>query len=132
MAGLKIRKHDTVEFLTGKDRGKRGKVLVTMAAEGRVVVEGRNLVKRHERARPVKGTRGGQMTSGGVNEAPAAVDVSNVGLVCPSCEKVTRVGYEVLADGRKVRRCKHCKGQKCGCQTGTNIHATRLLKTGQL
>ena len=52
MAGLKIRKGDTVEILAGKDRGKRGKVLVTYASEGRVIVEGRNIVRRHERARP--------------------------------------------------------------------------------
>jgi large subunit ribosomal protein L24 len=111
MAGLKIRKGDTVEILAGKDRGKRGKVLVTLAGEGRVIVEGRNIVRRHERARPVPGTRGAQMTPGGVIEKPAALDASNVGLVCPSCSKVTRVGYEILKDGRKVRRCKHCETQ---------------------
>jgi large subunit ribosomal protein L24 len=111
MAKLKIRKGDTVEILTGKDRGKRGKVLETIPTQGRVLVEGRNLVKRHERARPVAGTRGAQMTPGGVITKPAPLDASNVGLVCPSCSKVTRIGYTVRTDGTKVRACKKCSSQ---------------------
>ena len=111
MAGLKIRKGDTVEVLAGKDRGKRGRVLEARPAEGRVLVEGRNMAKKHSKPRPVRGTRGAQMTPGGVIEIEAPIRVDNVGLVCPSCNKVTRVGYEILADGTKVRRCKHCAGQ---------------------
>jgi large subunit ribosomal protein L24 len=111
MARLKIRSGDTVEMLAGKDRGKRGKVLVARPAEGRVIVEGRNIIKRHERARPIPATRGAQMTPGGVIEKAGAVDASNVGLVCPSCSKVTRVGYELLPDGSKVRSCKKCNAR---------------------
>ena len=111
MAGLKIRTGDVVEIITGKDRGKRGKVLVANRLEGRLIVEGRNLARKHSRPRPVPGTRGGQMTPGGVIEIEQPVDISNVALVCPSCEKTTRVGYETLADGRKVRACKKCSSQ---------------------
>jgi large subunit ribosomal protein L24 len=111
MAGLKIRTGDTVEIISGKDRGKRGKVLEMRLADGRVIVEGRNIAKKHARPRPVPGTRGAQMTPGGVIDIPAPVDISNVMLVCPSCEKRTRVAYETLGDGRKVRKCKHCGSQ---------------------
>jgi len=111
MAGLKIRAGDTVEVITGKDRGKRGKVLQAIPTERRLIVEGRNLAKKHSRPRPVKGTRGAQMTPGGVIEIEAPIRIDNVGLVCPSCDAVTRVGYELLSDGRKVRRCKKCGGQ---------------------
>jgi large subunit ribosomal protein L24 len=111
MAGLKIRKGDTVQIITGKDAGKRGTVLEARPTEGRVIVEGRNEAKKHSRPRPVKGTRGAQMTEGGVISIPAPIRVSNVALVCPTCDKPTRVGYEVLSDGRKVRRCKKCGGQ---------------------
>ena len=111
MSGLKIRKGDTVEVITGKDRGKRGKVLEARPVEGRIIVEGRNLARKHSTPRPVPGTRGAQMTPGGVIEIEQPLDVSNVALVCPSCEKTTRVGFETLADGRKVRSCKKCGSQ---------------------
>jgi large subunit ribosomal protein L24 len=108
---LKLRKGDTVEIISGKDRGKRGKVLEMLRDEGRVIVEGRNVAKKHSRPRPVAGSRGAQMTPGGVIEIPAPVDVSNVMLVCPQCDQPTRTGVEVLADGRKVRKCKKCGSQ---------------------
>ena len=111
MAGLKIRQGDTVEMITGKDRGKRGTVIESRPVEGRVIVEGRNIARKHSRPRPVPGTRGAQMTPGGVIEIPTAVDVSNVALVCPSCDKPTRVGFETLGDQRKVRSCKKCGSQ---------------------
>jgi large subunit ribosomal protein L24 len=113
MPKLKIRQGDTVEVLTGRerDRGKRGTVLEVRVDEGRVIVEGRNLVKKHERARPVKGTRGAQMTPGGIMETEAPIQVSNVGLVCPKCDKVTRVSYTFLPDGTKRRTCRHCGDQ---------------------
>ena len=93
------------------DRGKRGKVIEVQPAEGRVVVEGRNLRKKHAKPRPVKGTRGAQMTPGGIIDVEVPLRASNVALVCPSCHKPTRVGYEVLKDGSKVRRCKKCGSQ---------------------
>jgi large subunit ribosomal protein L24 len=111
MAGLKIRKGDTVEIIAGKDRGSRGTVLDADPSTGRVIVEGRNLARKHSRPRPVPGTRGAQMTPGGVIEIELPVDVSNVMLVCPHCKERTRVGFEVLNDGKKVRRCKKCESQ---------------------
>jgi large subunit ribosomal protein L24 len=113
MAGLKIRQGDTVQVLSGRerDRGKRGTVLEVLPEEGRVIVEGRNLIKKHERARPVKGTRGAQMTPGGIVETEAPLQVSKVGLVCPKCDKVTRVSYTFLPDGTKRRTCRHCGDQ---------------------
>ena len=66
MAGMKIRAGDTVEVITGKDAGRRGRVLEAIPAEGRVIVEGRNIAKKHSRPRPVRGSRGAQMTPGGV------------------------------------------------------------------
>ena len=103
MAGLKIRSGDTVEMLTGKDRGKRGTVISVDRDKKRVVVEGCNIVKKHQRPRPLKGTRGAQMDQGGIIELPRAVDVSNVALVCPTTGKAGKVGYKHLDDGRKVR-----------------------------
>jgi large subunit ribosomal protein L24 len=108
MALARLRTGDVVEIITGKDRGKRGRVLQTDTLDGRVVVEGRNLVRRHSKPRPVAGTRGAQMTPGGVLEIPAALDASNVMLVCAACDKPSRVRYEALPEGGKARRCKRC------------------------
>jgi large subunit ribosomal protein L24 len=111
MAGMKIRAGDTVEVITGKDAGRRGRVLEAMPTEGRVIVEGRNIAKKHSRPRPVRGSRGAQMTPGGVIDLEQAIEVSNVMLVCPSCNKPTRVGAGTLSDGSKIRVCKKCGGQ---------------------
>ena len=80
---LKIRRGDMVEVLTGKDVGRRGKVLEVIPTEGRLIVEKINIVKRQTKPRPVKGSRGAQMTPGGVIEMEAPVRVDNVALVCP-------------------------------------------------
>ena len=111
MAGMKIKAGDTVEVITGKDAGRRGRVLEAMPTEGRVIVEGRNIAKKHSRPRPVRGSRGAQMTPGGVIDLEQAIEVSNVMLVCPSCNKPTRVGAGTLSDGSKIRVCKKCGGQ---------------------
>ncbi len=103
MAGLKVKSGDTVEMLSGKDKGKRGLVLSVDPQKGRVVVEGLNLVKKHAKPRPVKGSRGAQMEPGGIIEMPRAVDASTVAVVCPTSGKVGRIGYRFLEDGRKVR-----------------------------
>ena len=84
---LKIRRGDLVEVLTGKDIGRRGKVLEVIPDERRVIVEHINIVKRHTKPRPVKGTRGAQMTPGGVIEIEAPLRVDNVALVCADIEK---------------------------------------------
>jgi large subunit ribosomal protein L24 len=108
---LKIRKGDTVEVITGKDLGRRGKVFEVLPREGRLLVEKLNIVKRHSKPRPVKGTRGAQMTPGGVLEKEAPLRVDNVALVCPSCNKPTRVGYRFGENGEKLR---HCRRPGCG------------------
>jgi large subunit ribosomal protein L24 len=107
---LKIRRGDTVEVLTGKDVGRRGKVLEVLPTEGRLIVEKINMVKRHTKPRPVKGSRGAQMTPGGVIEKEAAIRVDNVALVCPRCNEATRVGYRISDSGEKIRHCR-----RAGC-----------------
>ena len=102
MSGLRIKKGDRVRVLTGKDRGKEGEVMRAMPAEGKVIVDGVNVVKKHQRA-----TR--QTQQGGIIDKDMPIPVSNVALVCSSCGP-TRVGYRFDDQGRKVRVCKKCKG----------------------
>ncbi|MEW9898940.1 50S ribosomal protein L24 [Chitinivorax sp. PXF-14] len=92
----KIRKGDEIIVLTGKDKGKRGSVLRVLV-DGNVVVEGINLVKKHQKPNPVKGV------TGGIVELAKPIDVSNVALFNPATQKADRVGFKVLEDGRKVR-----------------------------
>ncbi len=109
---LKIRQGDTVQVLSGKDRGKRGRVIQALPREGRVVVENLNVVKRHTRPRPIRDSSrmgGTQIQPGGVIEKAAPLDVSNVMIVCPTCGLPTRVGYkfkEVKGETVKVRVCR--------------------------
>ena len=97
---LKIKKGDQVQVLTGKDRGKRGKVLRVERKANRVVVEHVNMVKRHSRANPRQGVQGG------IVEREAPIAISKVALVSPDSGRPSRVGYKVLEDGRKVRVAK--------------------------
>lgn len=99
--GLSIKKEDTVVIVTGKEKGKRGRVLSVMPKANRVVVERVNMVKKH--MRPSK-----QYQQGGIIEKEAPLHRSNVMLVCTKCDKPTRVGNKVLEDGRKLRECKKC------------------------
>ena len=108
MAGMKIRLGDTVQVITGKDAGQRGRVLEARPAEGRLIVEGRNIAKKHARPRPVRGSRGAQMTPGGVIDLEQPLEISNVMLVCTNCDKPTRVGSGMRSDGTKIRTCKKC------------------------
>jgi large subunit ribosomal protein L24 len=104
MAGLKIRKGDRVRVLTGKDRGKEGEVMRAIPAAGKVIVEGVNIARKHQR--PTRATQ-----QGGIIDRDMPLPVSNVALVCPSCGKPTRVGYKVDPSGQKVRVCKRCGGE---------------------
>jgi large subunit ribosomal protein L24 len=97
----KVRRNDTVEITTGKDRGKRGEVRRVLPKEQRVVVAGANLVKRHRRQR-------NQQEPSAIIDIEAPLHVSNVKVVCPSCSEAVRVGFKFLEDGRKVRSCKSC------------------------
>lgn len=94
----KIKKGDKVVVTAGRDKGKEGEVLRVLPKEGRVVVQGVNVVKRH--------TRPTQLNAGGIVEKEAALDASNVALVDPKDGKPTRVGVKVLEDGKKVRFAK--------------------------
>jgi large subunit ribosomal protein L24 len=106
--GLKIRRDDTVMVMSGKDAGKRGKVLRVDPKKRRVFVEGLNIVKRHERPRSLKQTqRSG--TVGGVIEKEGPIHLSNVMLIDPKDNLPTRVGLERGADGRRVRVAKRSK-----------------------
>ena len=99
-----IRKNDNVVVLTGRDRGKRGRVLRVLPNKTRVVIEGVNFIKRHTKANPQRNVKGGIM------EREASLHASNVQLVCPECGAQTRVGHKILGDGRKVRICRKCEG----------------------
>lgn len=97
---MKIKKGDKVQVLLGKDRGKDGTVEFVRASDKRVFVGGVNLYKRHVKKMGEK--------PGGIINIPKSLNISNVGLICPNCKKVTRVGYQ-LTGGVKVRICKKCQ-----------------------
>jgi len=94
---IRLRKGDLVQVVTGKDAGKRGKILQVIRATGRVVVQGVAFVKRHTRPNPQRNIKGG------IAEREAAVHVSNVMIVSPEDDRRTRVGVKTLSDGRKAR-----------------------------
>ncbi|MBI2865848.1 MAG: 50S ribosomal protein L24 [Chloroflexi bacterium] len=98
----KLRSGDTVLVIAGKDRGKKGKIRLVLPREGRALVEGINMVKRHLRGRP--GVR-----QAGIIEREAPIAVSNLMLLCPRCSQPARVGFHFLEDGHKVRQCRACK-----------------------
>lgn len=104
---MRIQKGDKVKVLLGKDRGKEGAVAYVLVGKGRVFVEGANLYKRSLRADALK-KNSGQDTKGQIIDIPKSLDISNVGLICPSCKKVTRVGY-MLGKAGKTRICKKCR-----------------------
>jgi large subunit ribosomal protein L24 len=98
----KLKKGDTVMVITGRERGKTGKILSLNVGESRVVVEKLNMIKRH--TKPSQKVR-----QGGILEREAPMDLSNVMLLCGNCEKPVRVGIKTQADGQRVRICKQCK-----------------------
>lgn len=96
-----VKKGDSVVVIAGKDRGKKGKVLRVFPGEGKLLVEGINIVKKHQRPNQ-------KIMQGGVIDKEAPVDRSKVMLVCPRCQKPSRTGRLLLSDGRAVRKCKRC------------------------
>ncbi|MBI2875081.1 MAG: 50S ribosomal protein L24 [Firmicutes bacterium] len=98
---LNVRTGDTVIVISGKDEGKRGKILKAFPAEGKVLVEGINLVTKH--SRPTR-----KVPQGGINKQEAPLPACKVMLICPRCHRPTRVGYAILEGGPKARVCKHC------------------------
>lgn len=97
---MKIKKNDTVQIILGKDRGRTGKVLTVFGKEGKALVEGVNVYKRHIRK------MGGR--EGGILDLNKPVNISNMALVCPSCKQVTRVGYKINGE-EKMRICRKCQ-----------------------
>ena len=99
MAGMKIKKGDRVMVLSGKDRGKEGVVMRALPKEGKVIVEGVNTAKKHQR--PTRMTM-----QGGIIDKDMPIDASNVAVVSPGDGKPTRIGYRIDANGQKVRVCR--------------------------
>lgn len=97
---MKVKKNDTVLVITGKDSGKTAKVLAALPKSNKVVVDGVNVQKKHKKARNAN-----EVSS--IQEQAGAIDASNVMVVCPECNKATRVAYKIEGD-KKVRVCKKC------------------------
>ena len=101
---LHVKTGDRVIVTAGKDKGKQGNITKAMPSKGQVVVEGVNMITKATKANPAYGIQGGLI------KKEAALDSSNVMIVCPSCEKPTRIAHKVI-DGKKVRICKKCGEQ---------------------
>ena len=99
---MKIRKNDTVLVITGRDRGKKGKVRFAYPKDNRLIVEGINMVKRHTKA-------AGEGRPGGIVDREAPISAASVMFLCSKCNHPTRVGYRFLDDGKKVRVCRACQ-----------------------
>jgi len=100
---MKVKKGDSVLIISGKDKGRTGKILKSFPKELKVLVEGINLRKKH--IKPRKEGEKGQVVS-----VPAPLDISNIKLICPKCGKATRIGYKIEKDTKK-RFCKKCKSE---------------------
>jgi len=97
---MKIKKGDTILVISGKDRGRKGKALKVFPKEGKILVEGINLRKKHQK--PKRTGEKGQIVT-----LPGLINISNVKLICPKCGKATRVGY-IIVENKKYRICKKC------------------------
>ena len=118
---MRIKKGDLVQVLAGKDRGKQGRVLEARPRDRSVIVENLNLAKRHTKPRPIRdSTRmgGANIIPGGIIDKPMPLDVSNVMVVCPTCNQPTRVGVTVKAIKGEAVRVRVCKRQGCGQEIG--------------
>ncbi len=101
---LSVKKNDEVKIISGKDKGKIGKVLKVFPKKQRIIVERVNLIKKHMRANPKK------QIQAGIIEKEAPIHVSKVMVICPECKRPARIGKKFLEDGSKVRICKKCGG----------------------
>ncbi len=99
---MKIKKDDNVLVISGKDKGKTGKVRFAYPKDNNLIVEGINFQKKHSKAK-------GAVKQAGIIEREAPVDVADVMLICKHCNKPTRVGYRILEDGRRSRICRVCR-----------------------
>ena len=112
MNSLFVKKGDNVMILTGKDKGKSGRILSVDPDAGRVVVENRNIIVKHVKPR-------GAQSPGGKQSVPGTIDASNVQIICPSCGKTTRVAHAEQGD-KKIRVCK-----KCGASLDAKVKAEK-------
>ncbi|MBI4698179.1 MAG: 50S ribosomal protein L24 [Nitrospirae bacterium] len=99
---LEIKKNDTVAVISGDERGKRGRVLSVLSEKEMLLVERLNMIKRH--MKPSK-----KYSQGGIIERESPIRRANVMLLCPKCDKPTRIGQKILENGTKVRTCKKCR-----------------------
>ena len=114
---MRVKKGDLVQILSGKDRGKQGRVIEARPADASVIVENLNVVKRHTRPRPIQNSSrmsGAQMTPGGVIDKPAPLPVGNVMVVCPVCKRPTRVGMTIKDAKGERTRVRRCRRADCG------------------
>jgi large subunit ribosomal protein L24 len=114
---MKVRKGDLVQILTGKDRGKQGRVIDALPTKRKVIVENLNIVKRHTKPKPLRNTSrmgGPQIQPGGVIDKAAPLPVANVMVVCPTCKLPTRVGIKVKESKGEEVRVRVCKRDGCG------------------
>jgi large subunit ribosomal protein L24 len=110
MPGVDIKKDDTVVVMSGKDRGKQGRVIHVQPREGRVMVDGVARAKKATRTTGKRSSGGQQLQQGGIIDTELFIDISNVQIVCPSCGRPTRVGHRTEGD-RKVRICRKCESE---------------------
>ncbi len=96
-----VKKGDMVVVITGKDAGKKGKIIEVIPTNGKVVVEGINVAKRH--TKPTQ-----KLPQGGINDKAMPIDSSNVLLYCKKCDKGVRAGKKIMDNGKKIRVCKKC------------------------
>ena len=108
MPGVNIKKDDQVRVMNGKSRGHTGRVIRVLPRDGRVMVEGAAMAKKHTRTQGKRSTSGSQLQQGGIIDTELFIDISNVQIVCKSCGQPTRVGYRTEPDGTKVRICRKC------------------------
>ncbi len=118
---MRIKKGDLVQVLAGKDRGKQGRVLEARPRDRSVIVENLNLAKRHTKPRPIRDTSrmgGANIIPGGIIDKPMPLAVSNVMIVCPTCNQPTRVGITVKEVKGETIRVRVCKRDGCGQEIG--------------
>src|SRR5207245_1084298 len=117
MQTMRVRKGDLVHILSGKDRGKQGRVIDARPKDGKVIVENINIAKRHTKPRPIQNTSrmgGSAMTPGGVIDKPTPLPVGNVMVVCPVCKRPTRVGMRERESHGEHVKVRVCKRADCG------------------
>ncbi len=100
--GLGIKKNDTAIVLSGKEKGKKGRVITVMPSKEKAIIENINIIKKH--MKPNK-----QNTQGGIISKEAPLHISKIMLICPKCTKTTRISSVMIESGKKLRMCKKCK-----------------------